>query len=51
MTQDGKAAGPADGEDEAKWRTTKRLLLAAIQSDSTVVYYVIHDGTVKPRMN
>jgi tRNA-splicing endonuclease subunit Sen15 len=41
----------ADDEDEAKWRATKRLLLAAIQSDSTIVYYVVHDGIVKPRTN
>jgi tRNA-splicing endonuclease subunit Sen15 len=47
----GEDAEPADDEDEAKWRTTKRLLLAAIQSDSTIVYYVIHDSVVKPRMN
>jgi tRNA-splicing endonuclease subunit Sen15 len=40
-----------EDEDETKWRTTKRLLLAAIQSDSTIVYYVVHDGTIKPRMN
>jgi tRNA-splicing endonuclease subunit Sen15, fungi type len=40
-----------EAESEAKWRTTKRLLLAAIQSDSTIVYYVVHDGIVKPRTN
>lgn len=34
-----------------KWRTTKRLLLATLDDDSTVVYYIIHDGLVKPRQN
>jgi len=29
----------------------KRLLLATLQDDSTVVYYIIHDGIVKPRQN
>ncbi|KAL5118832.1 hypothetical protein ACEQ8H_003335 [Pleosporales sp. CAS-2024a] len=33
------------------WRTTKRLLLATADSDSTVVYYIVHDGVVKPRQN
>lgn len=29
----------------------KRLLLATLHDDSTVVYYIIHDGVVKPRQN
>jgi len=29
----------------------KRLLLATLHDDSTVVYYLIHDGIVKPRQN
>jgi tRNA-splicing endonuclease subunit Sen15 len=29
----------------------KRLLLATLHDDSTVVYYIIHDGIVKPRQN
>ncbi|KAE9379269.1 hypothetical protein N431DRAFT_434268 [Stipitochalara longipes BDJ] len=29
----------------------KRLLLATIHDDSTVVYYIMHDGIVKPRQN
>ncbi|KAF2178995.1 hypothetical protein K469DRAFT_717499 [Zopfia rhizophila CBS 207.26] len=33
------------------WRTTKRIVLAAADSDSTVVYYIVHDGVVKPRQN
>jgi tRNA-splicing endonuclease subunit Sen15 len=43
--------GPAVDEDELKWRATKRVLLAATQTDSTIVYYVVHDGITKPRMN
>lgn len=33
------------------WRTTKRVVLASVDSDSTVVYYIVHDGVVKPRQN
>lgn len=29
----------------------KRLLLATVGEDSTVVYYIMHDGIVKPRQN
>ncbi len=29
----------------------KRLLLATLHDDSTVVYYIMHDGIVKPRQN
>ncbi|KAL8854834.1 MAG: hypothetical protein Q9221_000340 [Calogaya cf. arnoldii] len=32
-------------------RGGKRLLLATVGDDSTVVYYVVHDGIVKPRQN
>jgi tRNA-splicing endonuclease subunit Sen15 len=42
-TQEDEAANP--------WRTTKRVVLASADSDSTVVYYIIHDGVVKPRQN
>lgn len=40
-----------DGADGNKWRTTKRVLLATVDDDSTVVYYIVHDGIVKPRQN
>ncbi|KAF2676277.1 hypothetical protein K458DRAFT_397162 [Lentithecium fluviatile CBS 122367] len=33
------------------WRTTKRIVLATADTDSTVVYYIVHDGVVKPRQN
>ncbi|KAH9882902.1 hypothetical protein J1614_000268 [Plenodomus biglobosus] len=33
------------------FRTTKRVLLGTVDTDSTVVYYIIHDGVVKPRQN
>ncbi|KAF2280524.1 uncharacterized protein EI97DRAFT_124917 [Westerdykella ornata] len=33
------------------WRTTKRVLLATTDSDSTITYYIVHDGVVKPRQN
>ena len=32
-------------------RRAKRLLLAIIGDDSTIVYYIVHDGIVKPRQN
>lgn len=37
-----------------KWRGSirgKRLLMAVVHDDSTVVYYMMHDGIVKPRQN
>ncbi|TVY54212.1 putative tRNA-splicing endonuclease subunit tsp-1, partial [Lachnellula suecica] len=37
-----------------KWQgknRQKRLLLGTVHDDSTVVYYIIHDGIVKPRQN
>jgi tRNA-splicing endonuclease subunit Sen15 len=37
--------------EENEWRKTKRLLLATLDDDSTVVYYIVHDGIVKPRQN
>ncbi|KAL1639078.1 hypothetical protein SLS58_008280 [Diplodia intermedia] len=47
--------GGDDGDDGAerpnKWRTTKRVVLAILEDDSTVVYYLVHDGLVKPRQN
>jgi tRNA-splicing endonuclease subunit Sen15 len=42
---------PAHDGPANPWRTTKRALLASVDSDSTVVYYIIHDGVVKPRQN
>ncbi|KAF2640644.1 hypothetical protein P280DRAFT_323246 [Massarina eburnea CBS 473.64] len=40
-------------EDRAAnpWRTTKRVILATADTDSTVVYYIVQDGMVKPRQN
>ena len=29
----------------------KRLVLATVHDDSTIVYYLMHDGIVKPRQN
>ena len=48
----------ADSEDpDAQWKAWrgakrgKRLLLATVQDDSTVIYYFMFDGLVKPRQN
>lgn len=47
---------PPDGEEDEgrkveKRRGGKRVLLATVSDDSTVVYYIVHDGIVKPRQN
>jgi len=37
-----------------EWRgenRQKRLLLATVHDDSTVIFYIMHDGIVKPRQN
>lgn len=36
---------------KGKRRGGKRVLLATLGDDSTVVYYIVHDGIVKPRQN
>ena len=42
----------ADGEGPVKKRRGgKRVLLATVNDDSTIVYYIVHDGIVKPRQN
>lgn len=46
-----------DGDRGTQWKQWrglkrgKRILLATVQDDSTVVYYLMHDGIVKPRQN
>ena len=54
--RDDADAEPTADEDVVsinKWRTSqpKRLLLATLDDDSTIVYYIVHDGIVKPRQN
>lgn len=55
---DGEALFEQEDDVEHKivanpWRIKmpKRLLLATVDDDSTVVYYIVHDGIVKPRQN
>ena len=45
------ADGVKQAEIRKKRRGGKRLLLATLGDDSTVVYYIVHDGIVKPRQN
>jgi tRNA-splicing endonuclease subunit Sen15 len=51
------ARSPAQNDSDLighKWQNEnrqKRILLATVHNDSTVVYYIMHDGTVKPRQN
>ncbi|QDS73587.1 hypothetical protein FKW77_001391 [Venturia effusa] len=42
---------PDAAHTENKWRKEKRMLMATVQDDSTVVFYIAHDGIVKPRQN
>ena len=43
--------GQIGEEVKGKRRGGKRVLLATLGDDSTVVYYIVHDGMVKPRQN
>lgn len=41
-------------EERPSWKRKtreKRALMAVVNDDSTIVYYIIHDGIVKPRQN
>jgi tRNA-splicing endonuclease subunit Sen15 len=52
--EDGEDEDDLDEEVGKGWRgknRQKRLLLATVHDDSTVVYYIMHDGIVKPRQN
>jgi tRNA-splicing endonuclease subunit Sen15 len=40
-----------DRPESLRTGRSKRLLLAVVHDDSTVVYYIVHDGIVKPRQN
>ncbi|KAF1844752.1 uncharacterized protein K460DRAFT_284434 [Cucurbitaria berberidis CBS 394.84] len=46
-----EASAPEQETPANPWRTTKRVVLGTVDSDSTVVYYIVHDGIVKPRQN
>lgn len=54
---EGESAEGMEGREDivgAKWQgenRQKRILLATLHDDSTVVYYIMHDGIVKPRQN
>lgn len=48
--------GENDDKNEIGWQwrgsyRQKRVLMATVHDDSTVVYYIVHDGIVKPRQN
>lgn len=43
--------GEIGGLDRRNGRGLKRVLLAVVGDDSTIVYYIMHDGIVKPRQN
>ncbi|KAL9012501.1 MAG: hypothetical protein Q9173_002733 [Seirophora scorigena] len=47
----GNQAGGTGLKQTKSRRGGKRLLLATVGDDSTVVYYIVHDGIVKPRQN
>lgn len=46
-----KLATAFDTLEKAPGGHAKRLVLATIHNDSTVVYYLVHEGMVKPRQN
>lgn len=41
----------AEHHKQGKRRGGKRVLLATVNADSTIVYYIVHEGIVKPRQN
>jgi tRNA-splicing endonuclease subunit Sen15 len=48
------ASGGTEATEDQRENTRrggKRMLLATVCDDSTVVYYIVHDGIVKPRQN
>ena len=52
----GDGAASVDGGEVRNGKTGgrrggKRVLLATVDTDSTVVYYIVHEGIVKPRQN
>ena len=38
-------------EESPYEKELKRVLLATVDDDSTITYYIVHDGIVKPRQN
>lgn len=49
-----RTTAPELGPSGKDWRGAdrlKRVLMAMVHDDSTVVYYIMHDGIVKPRQN
>nr|POE88196.1 putative trna-splicing endonuclease subunit tsp-1 [Quercus suber] len=48
---EGVADAATTGQNPWRMKMPKRLLLATLDDDSTVVYYIVHDGLVKPRQN
>ncbi|MCJ1377909.1 hypothetical protein MMC17_001005 [Xylographa soralifera] len=50
--RNGSKGGGVDPTQEGnRRRGGKRVLLATVSDDSTVVYYIVHEGLVKPRQN
>ncbi|KAL9047134.1 MAG: hypothetical protein Q9214_000215 [Letrouitia sp. 1 TL-2023] len=51
-SDDGNDQGNTEEEAPSPKRTGgKRVLLAIVGDDSTIVYYIMHEGIVKPRQN
>ena len=54
-TPSGAQARSAATDDQNQYHGSrkrgKRLLMAVVNDDSTIVYYIVHDGIVKPRQN
>lgn len=48
---EGVEAAKAVGAVVGSAREVQRVVVASVASDSTVTYYIVHDGVVKPRQN
>ena len=49
--KDSTGSGVGAAQRGRRRRGGKRVLLATVSDDSTVVYYIVHEGLVKPRQN
>lgn len=48
---EGEKKAPSGKKNEKRKYGGKRVLMAIVGTDSTVVYYIVHEGVVKPRQN
>ena len=51
ISRESTGAGVDRAQEGRRRRGGKRVLLATVSDDSTIVYYIVHEGLVKPRQN